>query len=577
VLRNDLAEKNPDGTSTLASDAEGDEGAKFAYNIAFFDFCNSSATPYASYHSLTFNGELKVDYHAVQQAIQNSQNEDAQRKEGKDGNVEFFGAGMGEHNNERPSSSFGHQSIEHALFNASKHFQEKNVIKHIYFGNWLRDYSQLLDPSIVRNPEAPRNFPAAFSRQELTELVDIFAEVEFVKSSEQKTIFKVTPSILGVYRPVEHIDNPTNNTPDMPDPQTIDKDFQPRASTEYTSIDQRKSMKRYIDFSATYMSSEIDKALTAGPGPEGYRHFGAALHVLEDYFAHSNFVELSLRKVGHVHVLPWTSSALGKHNLPVVTGMFDSDDVIASTAGTIADILFKVDLKFKPTEPGERTKSDRILLILLRAHSDPRVLKAYEDYLKIRDNLAKIPGYKYMGAIPFYTVGLISNIHNFVFSSLLHLVGNSVDDQQIVRVGDPNTNGSTNPTHSQLAKDHDNHPFHTLAAELAMVAVKEVGTAIAARWWKGDTTADPALIARGFLAHPFDTNWQDNLVTNWAKRHPHEVKRGESATEWEAIEKAHKKEVLDSINKVKRTNQEAWDYINRNYSALFNEKNQIQK
>ena len=577
VLRSDLAEKNLDGTSTLASDAEGDEGAKFAYNIAFFDFCNSGSAPYACYRSPTFNGELKVDYHAVQQAIQQSQNEDAQHNEGKHGSIEFFGAGMGEHNKDRPSSSFGHQSIERALLDASLNFRNEDILKQIYFGNWLRDYSQLLDPSIVRKPGAPRNFPAAFSRQELTELVDIFAEDEFIRSPEQKPIFKVTPSILGVYRPVEHIDNPTNNSPNAPDPHTIDKDFQPRASTEYTSIDPETSMKRYIAFSAAYMSSEINQALAAGPRPEGYRHFGAALHVLEDYFAHSNFVELSLRKIGHVHVLPWTSSAPGKHSLPIVTGMFDSDDVIASTAGTIADILFKVEWKFKPMESGERTKADRIILILLRAHSDPRVLQAYEDYLKIRDNLAKIPGYKYMGAIPFYTVGQISNIYNFVYSTLLHLVGNSVDDQQIVRVGDPNTNGSTNPTHSQLAKDHDNHPFHTMAAELAKIAVREVGAAVAAQWWKGDKTADPALIARGFLTHPFDTNWQDKLVAEWAKKHPKEVKRGESATEWEAIEKAHKKEVLDSINRTKKTSQESWNYVNKNFTALFNGKNQIKK
>jgi hypothetical protein len=128
-----------------------------------------------------------------------------------------------------------------------------------------------------------------------------------------------------------------------------------------------------------------------------------------------------------------------------------------------------------------------------------------------------------------------------------------------------------------LAKDHDNHPFHTLAAELAKEAVKKVGSAVAAHWWNGDATADPALIARGFMTHPFDTNWQDKLVADWAKRHPQEVKRGESATEWEALEKAHKKEVLDSIERAKKINQESWDYINKNFSALFNEKNQIRK
>ena len=35
VLRHDLADKNADGSSTLASDARDDEGARFAYEIAF--------------------------------------------------------------------------------------------------------------------------------------------------------------------------------------------------------------------------------------------------------------------------------------------------------------------------------------------------------------------------------------------------------------------------------------------------------------------------------------------------------------------------------------------------------------
>lgn len=80
--------------------------------------------------------------------------------------------------------------------------------------------------------------------------------------------------------------------------------------------------------SRDYMSAQLNIALGAGPTSKGFRHFGAALHVLEDYFAHSNFVELSLRKL-HPNVLAWTaprSSAQSRHALPVVTGMFGSLD-----------------------------------------------------------------------------------------------------------------------------------------------------------------------------------------------------------------------------------------------------------
>jgi hypothetical protein len=151
---------------------------------------------------------------------------------------------------------------------------------------------------------------------------------------------------------------------------------------------------------------------------------------------------------------------------------------------------------------------------------------------------------------------------NFVINSLLKLVGNSVSDEQVYRTGDPNTNGSTDPSHSQLAKDHDNHPFHVLAVILAKEAVKNVGAAMAARW-NGDATADPSAIAAAYFVHPLDCSWQDTFVTNWANSHPAQVKLGESATKLEALHKAHEKEINAS-----------WEYLNRNYEEIFGEKDQ---
>ena len=166
-----------------------------------------------------------------------------------------------------------------------------------------------------------------------------------------------------------------------------------------------------------------------------------------------------------------------------------------------------------------------------------------------------------------YSFGLIGNVYNFVYSTLLKVVGDSVDDQQVIRVGNPNTNGSTDPTHSQLAKDHDNHPFHILAAELAKYAVRTVGQALADRW-AGNVTVDPANIASKFLIHPAECNWQDNFVKSWASANPVKVKRGESATEWEALEKAHKKQVEDSIKEMSSASRKAWRYLERNFGEM---------
>lgn len=574
ILRQDLADKKPDGSSTLSREAEGDEGAKFAYQIAFYDFANTSETTYATYTSPEYSGPLKVNYAAARNAIQESQGEAAQRNEGKEGALEFFGEGRGEHNEKNPHGSFGHQSIEDALIEAG--FKDELERRQIYFGNWLRDLSQILDPKIVRKPSAPKDFPRYIGRDQLTRVVALKAQTTFVKKPEQKPLFVVTKEKLGVYRAVEHIDNPTNNDPNAENPHDIDPDFESLPSKAYTEIDPATSMKRYISASIEYMQSELRKAMASGSGPDGFRHFGAALHVLEDYFAHSNFVELSLRKVGYKNVLPWTSPAPGKHPYPLVTGMFSSTDVIASTAGLIGDTLFKVQWEYKVTKPGERTEADRTLLVLLEEDSDPAKLEDFKQYLLLRDKLQSIPGREYIEKAGHYTFGMIVNAENFAFNTLLHLVGNTVDDTQVEFAGDPNINGSTNPTHSQLAKDHDNHPFHVLATLLAKEAVHKVGKTMANRW-SGDLTADPAAIAAAFLVHPLDSTWQDKIVSTWALSHPEQVKRGASATELDALRAPHEKEVRDDINKAVQRSKDTWEYVNRNYETIFGEKNQVKK
>jgi hypothetical protein len=256
--------------------------------------------------------------------------------------------------------------------------------------------------------------------------------------------------------------------------------------------------------------------------------------------------------------------------------MFDSEDVIASTAGMIAEILFKVEWDYKAAKPGERTMADRIALIVLREHSDPAYLKLFEELLLLRDKLTTVPGGEHIGKAVHYTFGMVGNTYNFVFNSMLHLVGNSVDDGQVLGRGDPNTNGSTNPSHSQLAKDHDNHPFHMLAATLAKEAVLKVGKEMVARW-NGGITANPANIATAYIVHPMDTQWQDTIVVNWANSHPKEIKRGASSTEWEAFKREHGKEVRKQIDSAKKNSKKGWNYINANYEAIFGEKNQVKR
>ncbi|MGY1919458.1 HET-C-related protein [Pseudomonas tolaasii] len=580
VLRTDLADKHSDGSSTLAEDGLLDEGARYAYRIAFFDIENSHETIYAHYTSADYDGPLKVDYSEAQAAIQRSQGADAEEQEYKSASNESFGAGRGEHNKEKPGSSFGHESIEDALKKVGFTTDQR---KAIYFGNWLRDYSQLLDPKIIRAKTAPKDFPSKLSREVITELVNWLAFKEFHRLWKTKNgpeDYTVTPKVLGVYRPTEHIDNPKNLKPDPVDPKAIDPEFEQWVlpGDPLLGIMPKRSMKRYIRNSEAYMHEQLQKAATAGPKAEGMRWFGEALHVLEDYFAHSNYVELSLRKLGHSKVLPWTSKTDCKHGWPVVTGMFNSSDVIASLAEPLAKMLFPVNRNdFEASTPGHRSDAEEIMLILLEDHSDPRWKDRLEKLLKARDEWAAMPGHQYVekaGWIVGTPLRLYINAHNMAFQALLQLIGNSVDDTQTLLDEDPNTSGSTDPSHSQLAKDHDNHPFHSLAAKLASHAVEQVGAAMYKRW-QGDTASDPTTLASSFICHPNDSSWQDAIVSNWAKSHPKEILQGASATDLEHLHNTHAKPALERIKQIGSRGEDNWNYINKHYLDLFGERNQI--
>jgi len=71
---------------------------------------------------------------------------------------------------------------------------------------------------------------------------------------------------------------------------------------------------------------------------EAFRCLGQALHCLEDFGAHSNYVELALIELGHQQVFPHVGANTrinlrGKHVYPLVTGTFGGVDFLHSVIG----------------------------------------------------------------------------------------------------------------------------------------------------------------------------------------------------------------------------------------------------
>jgi hypothetical protein len=537
ILRHDLSDRDAEGNPVLASDAKGEEGQRFSRWMALRGEPDANevtiVTCFSGYQDKS--QEITVQWKAAAEQIQARYNDARGNNDvtHTDPDREAFEAG---HEDDHQMT---HRRIEAVL---STHGFDRDEIEAVYFGNWLRDYSQLLDPKIVRATNMPKDFPDVLSRDALTRIVDVLAVKRFRWRRNFAQHFTVTPAMLGVYRPSEHIDNPKVTDPNAFDPTTRDPDFEPlvQESNPLLGIDYDTSMKRYIERSVAFMQAELTIAMKEKRTFAGMRAFGSALHVLEDFFAHSNFVELSLIKNGHSEVVPWTSPAPCKAGLPLVTGMFGATDVLASVAGPLGEILFSTeDVTYKPIKAGDRSPREQVLLILLEEHHNPSYLHTFNTFLTTRDEWLDLPFVEFLQRSALYLQGLsavVGNAVGIVMKDMLTHLGENVDDWQTRYGQDPHLNGSTDPTHSQLAKDHAEHPLHVLAGSLATSAVSDVAKAVV-DYWNGDTSADPIAIATAYFKHPQDSHWQDDQVVAWAAANPAELRRSQSKTELAEISK----------------------------------------
>ncbi|OCK82640.1 heterokaryon incompatibility Het-C [Lepidopterella palustris CBS 459.81] len=224
------------------------------------------------------------------------------------------------------------------------------MIKRVYFGNWLRDYSQAVDVGTLKGVQADT----------IRILVWILAFMSFGYATAE---FEVTSERLGTYRPEEHIDNPKDYA-DNVDARKFDPRLRGPVFPEELAVDPNTGMKNYIAneyggwaTSAGYIKFSFSRSIHYGRmythGPSGSRGkeedlcealrcLGQGLHCLEDFGAHTNYTELALRELGFTNVFAHTGSATqinlhGKYVFPLVTGTFGGVDFLHSVLGEATD------------------------------------------------------------------------------------------------------------------------------------------------------------------------------------------------------------------------------------------------
>ncbi|KAK3683901.1 heterokaryon incompatibility protein Het-C-domain-containing protein [Podospora appendiculata] len=224
------------------------------------------------------------------------------------------------------------------------------LVSRTYFGNWLRDYSQAVDVGSLKGVNAAT----------IRILVWVLS---FLANGYATQEFEVTEDRLGVYRPEEHIDNPLGYA-DGEDARKYDPRLRGPVDPRELEIDPRTGMKNYIAnesggwaTSAGYLRFSFARSIhfgrvytSGGHGQSGkeadlceaLRCLGQALHCMEDFSAHSNYVELALIELGHRQVFPHcgTSTEItlrGRRVYPLVTGTFGAVDFLHSVLGEATD------------------------------------------------------------------------------------------------------------------------------------------------------------------------------------------------------------------------------------------------
>ncbi|KAG8725753.1 hypothetical protein FRC12_024063 [Ceratobasidium sp. 428] len=219
-------------------------------------------------------------------------------------------------------------------------------IKRVYFGNWLRDYSQAMDI-------------AGLKKLQVQSIINLCMALGFLAHGYATGEFEVTEERLGVYLPVEHIDNPKGYG-EGEDARKYHPKLRGPVDPRELEVDYRTGMKNYIanedgpwDTSKGHVRRTLEACIEMGRRArsggrkedeyEAYRLLGTALHTLEDFPAHSNFCELSLVSLGYQQVFVHMGDQVriqapnGKSVAPLVTGTFGGSDFIHSLLGEATD------------------------------------------------------------------------------------------------------------------------------------------------------------------------------------------------------------------------------------------------
>ncbi|MFL6258569.1 MAG: OmpA family protein [Thermoanaerobaculia bacterium] len=395
----------------------------------------------------------------------------------------------------------GHERIEYDALQPL--IRDARTRSAIYFGNWQRDMSQLLAPALHQYLGAG----AASVCDLIFEIVDVLSEAKFSRRLDRNR--------FGTYRWEEHIDNPRDFgvalSPSTCAPvaealRARNAELEPEAPRWRLNLwnEGPDATPTYLHISRRYVLRQLNLALVSGRTARGLEHLGNALHTVEDFYAHSNFIELGYNLLGgddpRTGLNPsappprWLRDSRGRYRL--TTGVFLLNDTVES--------LSKLFLMFMETPPGTRPSpvQRRVTRVLIRRLLGTRVLGLYDQLIHAWDSTG-IPA----------RIGRVQQALERAVLFPLRLAISAVL-RPLAEAGARQTGQRTFPmppgsrvsfvqeiSHSLLAKDDTAHRHHGVARQLAIRAVREFWCQIDAAWSRRSAPEFPRLVSL-YMQHP---------------------------------------------------------------------------
>lgn len=334
-------------------DAEGDEGARFAYQgmcrVLYLDFHELQNVPFAE--AQTPKGAFSLDWD-IADAHDALEKYTKDRQYGTDDHVGDYEGFKVEDLSKK--GGFGHENIQRdAILRSNvKPLRDKINMQYLYRGNWLKDYSQLIapiffDPLAVWGKEADGTLKdyydklmpdVAQTKDFLTDVVRVLVIDEYHNGESRYTIARkdyyqdplkwrnlvgdekngLLPGfddLIGVSVPYDHCDNPKG----LPASKRLEEaGFNKAITDDELSVDKQTGIKHYIRSSQSGMArgtKVVYDELAARLGkvdfsrPADLTRLGGVLHTVQDFYAHSNFAETYLAKVWFDKVVTWCAAS----------------------------------------------------------------------------------------------------------------------------------------------------------------------------------------------------------------------------------------------------------------------------